>query len=114
MNIRIILSALFILFAPTLFAKSVTQIINVKGNCGSCKERIEEAAYAVKGVKKASWNKVTKQLTIVFNDDKITLQKIEIALATVGHDTDNTKASEAAYKNLPGCCAYRDRGCDVH
>jgi periplasmic mercuric ion binding protein len=114
MKTRIIFTLLFIIIAPTLFAKAITQIIIVKGNCGSCKERIEEAAYGVKGVKKASWNKATKQLTVVFNDDKTSLQKIEVALAASGHDTDATKASDAAYKNLPGCCAYRERGCDAH
>ena len=37
----------------------ITQTLNVRGNCGQCKERIESAV-DVKGVKYAEWNKKRK------------------------------------------------------
>ncbi|QLH45153.1 MAG: hypothetical protein HWD58_05815 [Bacteroidota bacterium] len=36
---------------------SASDTLIVYGNCGQCKERIEEAAYSIKGVKHAEWNK---------------------------------------------------------
>ena len=79
--------------------------LKVYGNCGMCKERIEEAALSVNGVSKAYWDEDTKMLEIdmVSNLD---LNKVHKAIAAVGHDTDKEKASKEVYNNLPGCCLY--------
>ncbi len=81
--------------------------LTVHGVCGDCKERIQEAAFAVKGVKAAEWNKKTKVLKVAYSADKCTQLQIEEAMAAIGHDTDNVKAKDAVYNKLPGCCAYR-------
>jgi copper chaperone CopZ len=88
-----------------------TKTIEVKGNCGDCKERIEEAAYAVAGVKKATWNKKTKQFTVVYNSAKTNIDSIAVAIAKIGHDANGVKADSTIYKSLPGCCQYRDGKC---
>lgn len=88
--------------------KLKTDTISVKGNCGECKERIEEAVYKLKGIKTVSWDKKTKVLNVVYNPSKTNLVAIEKEIAKAGHDTPNQTASDAAYKTLPGCCAYRN------
>jgi periplasmic mercuric ion binding protein len=106
--------AFFLLFAPiALFADNgiISSKFIVKGNCGECKERIEEAAYAVKGVKKAVWDKKTKEMTVVFNSSKTNIDVIKKAIVAVGHDIENQIAKNEVYNKLPGCCAYRTKAC---
>jgi periplasmic mercuric ion binding protein len=102
-----------IIFSTNIFAKGTTKMdtITVYGNCNECKERIEEAAYSIAGVKKATWNKKTKIFTVVYNYKKTNLEAISIAIAKVGHDVGALKASTESYKTLPSCCAYRDGKC---
>jgi copper chaperone CopZ len=110
-NILFIIS---ILFAMPIIADAkgtITKTIEVKGNCGECKDRIEEAAYTVSGVKKATWNKKTKQFTVVFNSAKTNIDSIAIAIAKIGHDANGVKADSTVYNSLPGCCQYRDGKC---
>ena len=101
------LVALFMLGAFSVFAGSKTEKIEVKGNCGMCEKRIEKAAMSIDGVSKADWNKETKQMELVFDDTKTDLDKVEVAIAKVGHDTPKHKAPDAVYKALPDCCLYR-------
>ncbi len=42
----------------------------------------------------------------VFAGEKTDLDKIEMAIAKVGHDTSHHKASTEVYDELPGCCKY--------
>ena len=100
------LLALFMIGAFTVFAGNKTEKIKVKGNCGMCETRIEKAANAVEGVSKAEWNKDTKILEVAFDDAKTTIDKIEVAIAKVGHDTPHHKAADEVYEKLPSCCLY--------
>lgn len=102
-----------LLFASVSFAFTqeqkgiVTQVIKVDGSCGQCKKRIENAAY-IPGVKRAEWNKETKELTVTFKNEKTNIEKIETSIANAGHDAGNTKATKTAYEKLPECCAYKE------
>jgi copper chaperone CopZ len=100
------LVALFLLGAVSVFAGNKTEKIEVKGNCEMCETRIEKAVKEVDGVSKADWNKDTKILEVAFDDTKTTTDKIEIAVAKVGHDTPKHKATDEVYKKLPSCCHY--------
>ncbi len=80
--------------------------IKVYGNCGMCKTRIEKAAKSVQGVTKATWDSEDLMLTVTYDDTKTTTLKIEEAVAKVGHDTDDAKATDKTYNELPGCCQY--------
>lgn len=84
-----------------------TATIKVEGVCGMCKDRIENAAY-IKGVKKATWDKETKILTVIYKPNKVTLLQIEEGIAAAGHDTEHVKATEEAYLKVHDCCRYRD------
>jgi copper chaperone CopZ len=82
-----------------------TSSIKVYGECGSCKNRIENAL-KVEGVKSAKWNAEDQFLTVQYNAKSITLDKIRSLVAGVGHDTDKLKADDMVYQKLPDCCHY--------
>lgn len=88
----------------------VTSTVSVKGNCGECKERIENAA-DIKGVKNAIWKEETQILTVTFDSKKVTLEQIEKTIAKSGHETGSQKADSAAYNTLPSCCKYQSTDC---
>lgn len=73
------------------------------------KARTEKAAMSVEGVSKADWSKETKKLAVEFNETKTDIDRIEIAIANVGHDTLNHKAKEEVYNKLPDECKYREK-----
>jgi len=100
------LVCLFLLGTATVFAGVKTEKIEVKGNCGMCKTRIEKAAKSVDGVSQAKWSDETKILELVYDDTKTNADKVETAIAKVGHDTPLVKATDDVYNKLPGCCKY--------
>ncbi|MCD6019080.1 MAG: copper chaperone [Bacteroidetes bacterium] len=88
----------------------ITSTISVKGNCGECKDRIENAA-DIKGVKTSNWDKDKKILTVTYDTGKVTLAQIESAIAKAGHATASQKADAKAYTKLPNCCKYEHGEC---
>jgi len=82
------------------------ETFKVAGNCGMCETRIEKAAKSVDGVLSADWDKETKMIEVKFDSDKVAIQKVDMAIAKVGHDTKMHKASDEVYDKLPGCCKY--------
>lgn len=90
---------------------TTTLTLSVKGNCDQCKDRIENAA-DIKGVKVCKWSEKTQIATVTYNSEKVTPEAIKQAIAKAGHDAEDEKASDGAYKKLPGCCQYRDNKCD--
>lgn len=88
------------------FAANKSEKFKVSGNCEMCEKRIEKAALGVAGVTKADWNKDTKEMSVDFDVAKTSLDKVEAAIAKVGHDTPLHKADAKTYDALPGCCKY--------
>ena len=88
-----------------------TETISVKGNCEECQERIENAA-DIKGVKNCKWDSKTKIATVIYDSNKVNLSEIESAIAAKGHDAGETSGNDAAYKELPKCCQYKDHKCE--
>ncbi|MBS9462213.1 metal transporter [Flagellimonas sp. 389] len=105
-----LLFVLLISFSIQLSAQKKNKKVDfeVKGNCGMCKERIEETAIKLKGVKYASWDIPSKKLTLIINENKCTPLDVKRAIANVGHDTDKATAKAEVYDKLPPCCKYRD------
>ncbi len=87
-----------------------TETIKVRGNCGSCKKRIENA---IKTFPSASgnWDIVTKVLTLTYDSTQTSKEAIMKKIAEVGHDNELFTAESSVYENLPGCCLY-DREVD--
>lgn len=106
----ILILIVFVSFSLSLEAQSKTSKVRfeVDGVCMMCKERIEKAVLLTKGVKFASWNVNTKELYCIFNNKKTSTIKIKKAIAAVGHDTKEIKATQKAYDSLETCCRYRD------
>ena len=105
-TVVLLFAAVMLLGIQSLRAESKTEKIKVSGNCGMCETRIEKAALSVPGVSKAAWDKSTKDLTVVFDVSKASVDKIETAVAKAGHDTPLHKADAKTYEALPGCCKY--------
>ncbi|WP_395061247.1 heavy-metal-associated domain-containing protein [Flavobacterium sp.] len=87
-------------------SKNARYTIDVNGNCDLCKKRIEKAAFSVEGVKMAIWDVETHQLNLILNEEKSSVLDVKKAIAKVGHDTDEVKATDAVYENLHSCCQY--------
>jgi cation transport ATPase len=108
-NIIVVLLLTFVGFATQAQEKknkNAKYTIEVNGNCELCKKRIEKAAYSVAGVKSANWDVATHQLSLILNEEKATLLDVKKAIANVGHDTDEVKATQEVYDKLHSCCQY--------
>jgi mercuric ion binding protein len=108
---KVLIASLFLAIPLFSFAQSkvVTTHLKVFGNCVMCKNRIE-TALDQSGIKKAVWDVKSKDLEVVYNSSKISLQQIRELIASAGHDTETTKAKDDVYATLPFCCLYRDHG----
>jgi Cu(I)/Ag(I) efflux system membrane fusion protein len=82
--------------------------INVQGLCEMCKDRIEEAAKSVNGVRSAAWDQPSKQLHLSFSPSATSAGAISKAIAKAGHDNEKYKADDKVYNALPECCKYRE------
>lgn len=103
----LIVFAVIVFSSITAQEKEVIEAeLKVYGNCNMCKNRIENAV-DIDEVKYAKWNK-SKKILKVFFESSITLDSLQVRIANAGHDTDKYKASDDVYKELPGCCLYRD------
>lgn len=111
---KTILVSIFFAMAATGIAQQSTiktETFVVSGNCGECKERIENAA-DIKGVKKTTWDEKTHVATVIFDSTKTSVQQVKQAIAAHGHDAGEIKASDKAYNGLPKCCRYRTGKCE--
>ncbi len=84
----------------------ISKAIQVWGNCGMCEARIEKTSKEIEGVISADWDKNTKILMLEYDSEQTDSSVIEAAIAKSGHDTENAKADESNYNNLPACCLY--------
>ena len=105
-TIVLLFSAMLMLGIQNLYAETKSEKFKVDGNCGMCEKRVEKAALGVKGVSKADWNKNTKEMVVDFDASKTSLDKVEAAIAKVGHDTPLHKAGAKSFEALPSCCQY--------
>lgn len=89
--------------------KNLRVSIEVDGVCMMCKKRIEKAALNTQGVKFASWDVKTHQLSLIIDERKTSIKVIKKNIAAVGHDTKEIKATQDAYNSVNPCCKYRDK-----
>ncbi|SHG47043.1 heavy-metal-associated domain-containing protein [Flagellimonas flava] len=109
-----VLILLFVLASTVGFSqeKNKKLLMDVNGKCLMCKARIEKAALGVPGVKYASWDIPTHQLSLIMDERKTDAMKIKTAIVEAGHDTKELKASEEAYDKIHPCCKYREDNSD--
>ena len=111
---RILTVLVIILVSATGIAqdKNKKMAFEVNGKCEMCKMRIEKAALGVAGVKYASWDIPTHQLSLVIDERKTNSMQIKSAIAEVGHDSKELKATQEAYDAVHPCCKYREDNTD--
>ncbi len=83
--------------------------IEIDGVCMMCKKRIEKAALNSKGVKFATWDVKTHQLSLIIDENKTDTKIIQKNIAAVGHDSKGIKAKDHIYNGINPCCKYRDK-----
>lgn len=81
----------------------------VRGNCYMCRERIENSAGSVEGVKTAKWDVSTGLLTVVFDSLKTSELSIHNAIAATGHGTGQVAMDQKAHDALPDCCKVKEK-----
>jgi mercuric ion binding protein len=101
----LLFSFILLSIATLGFAQTKTETLKVSGECSSCKKKIETAAKKA-GASYAVWNVDSKELTIKYSSTSTNTAKIEKAIAAVGYDTPDYKASDDAYNKLDSCCQY--------
>ena len=89
-----------------IVSDSTTESFKVSGNCGMCKRTIEGSLNDQEGIYSSNWDKETKIMEVNYNSSLISLDEIKKKITAVGYDTEEQKATEEAYKGLPGCCQY--------
>ena len=112
-NSILILACLLVSLTAIGQQKNKKMTFEVDGRCEMCKMRIEKAALNVPGVKYALWDVPTHQLSLVVDERKTNTMQIKTALAEVGHDTKELKATQEAYDNIHPCCKYREDNTDA-
>ena len=98
---------LFTLPAAAQKSAVVDTSLAVSGNCGHCKSRIEKAV-KISGVKHARWDRKSKTLRVAFLSPPLSADSLQRIIAAAGHDTEQYRAPDSVYSELPGCCLYRD------
>jgi cation transport ATPase len=86
--------------------KNAKYNFEVNGNCEMCKKKIETAAFSVSGVKYANWDIETHNMSLILNEQKNTITEVKKAIAKVGYDTEEFKATQEDYEKLHTCCQY--------
>ena len=85
-------------------AQTDTVRIQTSAICETCKKTLEHDLSFEKGVKNSELDIDSKILTVVYNAEKTTPEKIRIAVTKSGYDADSLHADAKAYKRLPECC----------
>lgn len=101
---NILVITVFALFTGKISAQNDTLKIKTSSQCEDCKQRIENKLNFTKGIKNATLDLKTKEVTVIYDKEKINPETIRAAIAKVGYDADNVPANEKAYKKLPKCC----------
>lgn len=104
-----------VLLATTIFAqaqKANKQTLVIKTQiycshclqCGSCGANINRHINASEGIKKVTIDPKENTITVTYDANKITTEKIREAVNAAGYDADDKKATTEAIGKLDGCC----------
>jgi mercuric ion binding protein len=86
-------------------AKLLKTTINVPTMvCSSCVKTVTNALKKVEGVKTAKVDLKKKTATVTYASTKVTVDKLEKAIADAGYDANDVKRNPEAYEKLDACC----------
>jgi periplasmic mercuric ion binding protein len=82
------------------------QIVKIKTSaiCEMCKKTIERNLAYEKGVKEATLDLKTKEVTVVYLPKKTTIEKIKKNINDSGYDADEKPSNPKSYSQLEDCC----------
>ncbi len=108
-SLTIIISALFVLTVgcgrsgkTADVATTVIQTPSVV--CGSCVKTIQKALTQVNGVKEVTGDPKAKTISVRYEPNTVTLDRLENAITQAGYDANGKKRDPAAYNKLDACC----------
>jgi periplasmic mercuric ion binding protein len=102
--LSVVLLTLMSVFSNKALAQTKEIVILTTAQCGECKEHIEKALMAVKGVRFAELDIKTKQAKVVYNEKRTTPEELRKAISMAGYDADEVPADPEAVKRLNPCC----------
>jgi len=91
-------------FSISVYAQSDTLIIKTSAVCDQCKITIEKSINFEKGVKRATLDVESKELTVIYQSAKTNPDKLRVAVTKIGYDADSIPADPKAYSKLHFCC----------
>ena len=100
MNLKLTLFALMVILSATISAqmknktgqkKTVEITFSVGMHCQSCKDRIEKNIPMEKGVKDLKVDLDKKEVTVVYNPVKTTVEKLKKAFQDLGYTCEELK-----------------------
>ncbi len=96
-------------------AQQKTETVEVRGSCGMCKERIENAVKE-SPTATGTWDLEAQQLTVTYSPESTSMEAILKNVAKAGHDNAMFSAEKSVYESLPGCCLYTrdDSSAETH
>ncbi|MBV7440722.1 TonB-dependent receptor [Weeksellaceae bacterium TAE3-ERU29] len=104
----ILMLCMFTLFTYAQETTIINETALVRGNCETCKGKIEKAVRKEPSAQ-GSWSIKDQILTFSYDPNLTSKSKILKRIAEVGYDNEEYRAPENAYKNLPGCCQYSSK-----
>ena len=98
-------------FSQVTVAGKTTEKIIIKTNiycdhckkCESCGGKLQKELFT-KGIKNIALDEKAMTITVTYNPEKITVEKIRERISKLGYDADDVKADAEAYQKLDGCC----------
>ncbi|TAL68180.1 MAG: copper chaperone [Bacteroidetes bacterium] len=84
--------------------------IKTSAVCEHCKARIEKAVNKLDGIESTNLDTETKELSVKYHSDILTLASIKTAINKAGYDADDMAADKGAFDKLPNCC--KSKKCD--
>jgi len=73
-------------------------------DCGDCGGKLVHELSFEKGIKTNVVDPKAMTITITYNSEKTTPEKLREAISKLGFDADDVKADLTAYNKLDGCC----------
>lgn len=101
----IIALMLLVTFAKVYSEDTMKEVV-VKSSvqCEMCDEAIQKAFKKVSGVESVKVDLEKQEVTVKFDSDKTSEERIKRILTKIGYDADDEPADPKAYKKLPNCC----------
>src|SRR5690606_6088466 len=112
MNKKLLFLLLTLSLTGVIWAQEKSGTVEIKTSiycdhckeCESCGTLLEEAVYAVKGVRRVDVNDQSMTIQVAYNPKKTNPEQIRKAIITAGYDADDMKADPEAYRKLDDCC----------